>query len=336
MQMTPLAYVTNSKANTVSVIDTTTNTVTGTIPVGATPFALAQGPVFAPPMVSGISPTHGPEAGGTTVTITGMHLIGTTAVTFGNTPATNVTVVNDDTVTATAPAHADGTVDVTVTTPQGTSGTSSADQYTYDEPAPAITAISPNSGVIAGGTTVTITGTDFDGATAVSFGGTAATSFTVNSDTSITATAPPAAGIGTVDITVTTAAGTSAPVAADRYSYIYPFGGFLAPVAAPPTVNMVHAGQAIPIQFSLGGDFGLNILAAGYPIAQQVNCTTGAPVNTSTMTDTSGNSGLQFDAATGTYTYVWKTSKASAGTCQIFTLGLNDGTFYTANFEYAS
>ena len=331
-----IAYVSNGGSNTVSVIDTTTNTVTSTVPVGATPFALAQAPTVLPPTVSGISPAHGPEAGGNTVTISGSHLIGTSQVLFGTISATDVTVVNDNTVTAVAPAQEDGTVHVTVTTAAGTSSPTSADQYTYDEPAPAITAISPRSGVIAGGTTVTITGTDFDGATAVSFGGTAATSFTVNSDTSITATAPPAAGIGTVDITVTTAAGTSALVPADQYSYIYPFSGFFAPVANPPTVNMVHAGQAIPIQFSLGGNFGFDILAAGSPSVQQVSCATGTPVNTSTETDTSGNSGLQYNTTTGTYTYVWKTDKASAGTCQVFTLSLNDGTSYTANFEYAS
>lgn len=199
---------------------------------------------------------------------------------------------------------------------------------------PMISGISPAQGVLAGGTTVTITGAHLTGATAVSFGAVPATSFTVNNDGSITAIAPAAAGVGTVDVTVTTVVGTSATVAADRYSYIYPFSGFLAPVDNPPTVNMVHAGQAIPIKFSLGGNFGLGIIAAGYPTAQQVNCTSGAPVNTTTETDTAGNSGLQYDATTNTYTYVWKTAKASAGTCQVFTLGLNDGTTYTANFQY--
>ena len=305
-----------------------------TVAVGATPFALGKAPTFRRPAVAGISPTHGPEAGGTTVTITGTAFTGATAVSFGGSPATSFTVNSDTSITAIAPAHDDGTVNVTVTTAGGTSATSSADQYTYDEPAPAITAISPNSGVLAGGTTVTITGTDFAGATAVRFGATAATSFTVNSDTSITATAPPAAAVGAVDITVTTAAGTSALVPADRYSYVYPFGGFLAPVAGPPTENVVNAGQSVPIQFSLGSNFGLGILAAGFPIVQQVSCTTGAPINTSTQTDTAGGSGLQFDTTTGAYTYVWKTPKTFAGTCAVFTLGLNDGTLHTANFQF--
>jgi hypothetical protein len=80
-----------------------------------------------------------------------------------------------------------------------------------------------------------------------------------------------------VNITVTTASGTSATGPAGQYSYVYPFTGFLAPVDNPPAINMVHAGQAIPIQFSLGSNQGLNIIAAGYPTAQQVSCTTGAP-----------------------------------------------------------
>ena len=64
---------------------------------------------------------------------------------------------------------------------------------------------------------MTITGSGFTGATAVHFGATAATSLTVNSDTQITATAPAAASLGQVDVTVTTPAGTSATGPADRW-----------------------------------------------------------------------------------------------------------------------
>jgi hypothetical protein len=85
-------------------------------------------------------------------------------------------------------------------------------------PDPAVTGVSPPSGPAAGGTTVTITGTDFGGATAVRFGATFAVGFTVNSDTSIAATAPPGTA-GAVDIVVTTAGGTSAATTADRFTY---------------------------------------------------------------------------------------------------------------------
>jgi hypothetical protein len=201
-------------------------------------------------------------------------------------------------------------------------------------PTPVVTGISPASGPLSGGTTVTITGSNFTGATGVSFGGTAAASFTVNSDTSITAVSPAANSVGSVDVTVTTPNGTSATSTADQFSYVYSFTGFSSPVDNPPTVNQAHAGQAIPMKFSLGGDFGLNIIASGFPTATQIDCSSGAPVNTGTLTDTAGGSGLTFDSSTSTYTYVWKTSKSWAGTCQRFDLQLNDGTDHTAIFQF--
>ncbi len=85
--------------------------------------------------------------------------------------------------------------------------------------APTITGISPSSGSTAGNTTVTITGTNLTGATAVKFGGTNAASYTVNSATQITA-ASPAGTAGTVDITVTTAGGTSAASDGSKFTYI--------------------------------------------------------------------------------------------------------------------
>jgi hypothetical protein len=94
-------------------------------------------------------------------------------------------------------------------------------------PAPRVTGISTTRGPTSGGTSVTITGTGFTGATAASFGSTAANSFTVGTSTSITAVAP-AAPAGTVDVTVTNAGGTSATSAADQFTFI-----------APPTVTAV-------------------------------------------------------------------------------------------------
>jgi YVTN family beta-propeller protein len=326
------AYVTNSNAGTVSVIDTATNAVTATIAGASFPRGITTADVVQP-VVAGLSPNHGPEAGGTTVAISGTGFTGASSVRFDGIAAPSFTVNSDTSITATAPAHADGTVDVTVVEAAGASATGPADRYTYDEPAPVVTSISPNNGPETGGTSVTITGTDFAGATAVSFGSAAATSFTVVDDTTITATAPAASVVGTVDITVTTPAGTSATSPADQYAYTFPFGGFLSPVASPPTVNMVHAGQSVPIQFQLGGNQGMSILAAGFPQAQQVTCPSGSPINTATETMTAGGSGLQFDPSTNTYTYVWRTPKAASGTCVTFILGLSDGTFHTASFQ---
>jgi large repetitive protein len=87
----------------------------------------AGGPV---PTVTGVSPTSGPQTGGTSVTIIGSFFTGATAINFGRTPAASFIIINDTSATATDPAGT-GTVDVTVTTPNGTSATSPADQFTY-------------------------------------------------------------------------------------------------------------------------------------------------------------------------------------------------------------
>jgi hypothetical protein len=171
--------------------------------------------VGSEPTVTKIEPTTGPAAGGTSVTITGTGFIGATAVRFGSNNAASFTVNSATSITAVSPAAA-GTVDVTVTTPNGTSPTSEADQFTYG-PTVTVTNVEPNRGSPGGGTTVTLTGTGFTGATAVNFGATSAKSFSVNSATSITAVSP--RGKGTVDVTVTTPAGTSPTSAADHFTY---------------------------------------------------------------------------------------------------------------------
>ena len=200
------------------------------------------------PTVTSISPTAGPTAGGTTVTIAGTNFTGATAVSFGGTAATTFTVNSATQITATAPARAAGTVDITVTTPGGTSAANAADRYTYVA-APTVTSISPNQGPVAGGTTVTITGTGFaaaPGAGAVRFG-TATATYTINSNTQITAVAP-AGAVGAVDITVTTPGGTSATSAADRYTYA------AAPVASNFTYGSIvpyNDGANAPTSFNL-------------------------------------------------------------------------------------
>jgi IPT/TIG domain-containing protein/PASTA domain-containing protein len=87
------------------------------------------------------------------------------------------------------------------------------------QPAPEITSIVPSSGSIAGGSTVTITGTDLAGASSVKFGTTPASSFVAESETQIMAVAPPGVAAGPVDVTATTLAGTSTPNHHDAFTY---------------------------------------------------------------------------------------------------------------------
>ena len=190
----------------------------------------AYGPGSAPtgnlsPVVATVSPAAGPQAGGTTVTVSGTNLTGTTGVSFGATPATSFSVTSGTSLTAVAPAGT-GTDDITVTGAGGTSTTSSSDRFTYvaapaapavTSVSPAVTSVSPAAGPQAGGTTVTVSGTNLTGTTGVSFGATPAISFSVTSGTSLTAVAP--AGTGTDDITVTGAGGTSTTSSSDRFAY---------------------------------------------------------------------------------------------------------------------
>ena len=170
------------------------------------------------PSISAVSPGAGPLAGGTSVIIAGGHLDGAQQVLFGSTPATSFSY-NPTTrdITAIAPAGLAGAVDISVLTPGGSSPATLADKFTYTV-APSVTGVSANDGAYEGGTTVTITGTNFTGASAVKFGGTSATSFTVVSSTMISAVSPGGA-LGNVDITVTTPGGSSSVVPADQFTY---------------------------------------------------------------------------------------------------------------------
>jgi hypothetical protein len=192
------------------------------------------------PTVTGISPASGSAAGGTSVTITGTGFTNATVVSFGGAVASSFTANSDTQITAVSPAGA-GTVDVTVGTTSGNSVTSAADQFAYPAavlPLPTVTGVSPASGTVGGGTSVTITGTNFTGATAVNFGGTAATGVTVNSATQATAVSP--AGTGTVDVTIVTPGGTSAVNASDQFAFVQ--GTYT--LTASPTAVSVKAGQS--------------------------------------------------------------------------------------------
>ena len=185
------------------------------------------------PIVTAVSPTSGPAAGGTSVIITGSHFTGVSKVLFGTVPASGVTLTSDIQITALSPAGS-GTVDVRVITPGGTSATSAADKFSYVFAPPLITSVSPASGPATGGTTVTITGSNFTGASKVLFGTVAASSFRVTSAIQIKAVSP--AGSGTLDVRVITPGGTSAITAADQFTYVpAPIVTAVSPTSGPAT-----------------------------------------------------------------------------------------------------
>ena len=173
------------------------------------------------PTVTGLNPTSGPATGGTHVQIFGTGFTGATAIFFGSINAGAFALISPTEIDTAAPAGIAGqTVNVTVTTPGGTSAVSAADQFTYTAvvAAPTVTSVSPNMGSSAGGTVVTISGTGFTGVTQVYFGGLVAASYSVLSPTTIQATTP-ASPLGTVDVTAITSGGTSATSIADQFTF---------------------------------------------------------------------------------------------------------------------
>ena len=172
---------------------------------------------ITPPNITGISQLTGSTAGGTNVTITGTNFTGATSVTFGGLAATSLSVVNSTTITCITPAHNAGAVGIIVTTEGGPSGAFSS--FTYIIP-PVITSISPSYGSTLGGMSITITGTNFTGATSVTFDGIAATSLSIVNSTTITCSTPAHISEGVVDIIVTTGGGPSG--AFSSFTYITP------------------------------------------------------------------------------------------------------------------
>ena len=144
---------------------------------------------------------------------------------------------------------------------------------------PTLTQVTPPTGSTAGGTTVTLTGTNLTGATAVSFGGTAASSFTVNNATTITATTP-AHAAGAVNVVATTSNGTA--TLTNGYTYALP-----APTAGAVSATVAANSSANPITLSLGGG-----AATSVAVASAASHGTATASGTSiTYTPTAGYSG---------------------------------------------
>ena len=114
----------------------------------------------------------------------------------------------------------------------------------------------------------------------------------------------------------------------------YNFTGFFAPIDNPPTFNEMKAGQAAPVKFSLGGNQGLNIFAAGSPSSVQISCNTSDPIADVEETETAGSSSLSYDAASDRYKYTWKTESSWKNTCRQLSVTLKDGTVHTAKFKF--
>ncbi len=226
-------------------------------------------------------------------------------MTFGGAPATNVVVVNSTTITVTTPSGNAGAVTVTVTV-SGQSA-SLASGFTYVA-VPTVSSVSPNSGSTAGGTAVTITGTNFTAGATVTFGGTAATNVAV-SGTQITATAP-AGSAGAVTVTVTNPGAQSGSLP-NGFTYVAPAtaityvqGNFATPQTPQTTVSVTFTTAQV------AGD--LNVVVVGWNDSTAV---------VSAVTDSKGNTytravgpTVQSGLASQAIYYAKNIASAAAGT----------------------
>lgn len=136
------------------------------------------------------------------------------------------------------------------------------------------------------------------------------------------------------DISITVATLQASTWNFGRPTYSTAFGGFGPPVDKAPIRNGMKAGSAVSLKFSLGRDRGLAIFAAGSPSSQQVGCNTASPIDDIEATVSAGASSLTYDAASDTYTYIWKTDRTWTGTCRLLTLSFRDGSAQSALFQF--
>ena len=274
---------TGNNCNSVEPLATCTLTFTAaTTPVVLTNFSI-QGTNTAPilaamsiasvaPTLGAITPNAGTSLGTTSVTLTGTNFTNSSTVTFGGLSASNISVINETTLTADTPAHASGAVDVVVTTAAGSATLTNG--YTYLA-IPTLTSINPAIGTAIGNTGVTLTGTNFMGTTSVTFDGIPATGFHVVSNNAVTAVTP-AHAAGSVNVVITTPDGSA--LLNNGFNYLN------------ATIGQASGGGKIGC---LGGGFNNMIVAKvdnssaarydGFGVVTNANSTTNGATNTATI-----------------------------------------------------
>ncbi|WP_182067209.1 IPT/TIG domain-containing protein [Curtobacterium sp. ME12] len=264
--------------------------------------AACETPTVAPAVqVTDITPGSGPTTGGQTVIITGSGFGDDTTVTFGGVPATGVTVAADgESLTAVTPAGTAGPTTVVV----ANGGSSDTLPYTYV--APAVTRLAPARGPVAGGNTVTITGTGLQAADEVRFGGTPAVIRSISDDgTRIVVSAP--AGTGLVDVTVGFPGDTSLTAPA-QYRYVAPAAAAATVTGVSPASGPTSGGQTVVItgtgladvtEVTIGGN---PATIVGTPTNTRVSVST--PAGAAGAADVVVTDANESTAARDLYTYV--------------------------------
>lgn len=248
--------------------------------------------------VTNCNPATGPTTGGTTVTITGTNFFGVTSVTFGGTPGTNLSVTNDTSLDVDTPAGTAGQVDVVVTALGGAGTLTNGFEYLA---LPSITTVNPSAGPLAGGQSVTISGSNFTGATSVTFDGNPGTSLSVVNDSTITVDTP-AGSAGQVDVVVTTPAGSDTDsngyeyVAAPTITVVNPDAG---PLAGSQTVTLTGTGFVNVTSVTFDGNPGTSLNVTG-PTSLTVDTPAGSAGQVNVVVNAAGGAGT----STNGYEYV--------------------------------
>ncbi|ATB33021.1 IPT/TIG domain-containing protein [Melittangium boletus] len=230
-------------AHAVGVVDVAVSNPSGSRTTLGGGFTYEKAPA---PVLTGVAPGSGPTRGGSALTLTGSRFVAGARVTLGSVEATDVTVVSANTLTATAPAHAVGAVDVAVIHPDGQSAVL-AKGFTYLAP-PTISSVTPDEGESNGGQRVTISGSGFRTGVKVRFGGAEAAGVSVLGDTSLSAFTPVHAP-GIVEVEVENADGQSA-TRGGGFTYVASSGPYL--VSVNPNTGVSSGGEPFTLR---GGYF---------------------------------------------------------------------------------
>ena len=273
----------------------------------------------AAPTITDFNPKTGGT--GTMITITGTNFTNLTGVTIGGTAAQSYTATSGSSITAVVGQGATGVINVA-----NTGGNVSSSASFNFVPSPTITSFTPTT--TGQGKTVTITGTNLTGATAVTFGGTAAT-IVSNTSTQITATI----GTGTSGtVSVTTGGGTATKTGftfapAPTISDFSPKTGGVGTAITITGTNFINGGNAVTIGGVVAG-------ITGVPTATQIVATVGAgaasgSVSVTTAGGTATLTGFIYAVQAPTITSFTPTSGAAGTSVTITGTNLSGATTVT-------
>ncbi|HEX7418468.1 MAG TPA: IPT/TIG domain-containing protein, partial [Thermoanaerobaculia bacterium] len=257
-----------------------------------------------PPTITSFTPRTGSASGGTVVAITGTNFQNGATVMFGDASAVSTTVNSATSINAMSPVHAAGDVTLTVTNPDGQ--TASSGSFTYTTPAPSVVSVSPSSGSNAGGTGITITGSNFVSPTAT-IGGLPATISAVTATTIFASTPPGPFDFATTasrDVTVTNQDGRSATLT----------NGFTYTLSSPPITGMSPNGA------SPSGGNSVTITGTGFSSGAAMSVTFGGVAGTNLVVTSPTSLTVTAPAhAVGAVDVVVKVGSASATSAGSFT-----------------